>query len=54
MKDLLFLDNFNKWMSGVVIEVFLYEGGWFVVEFEKQDVGVQVGCAVVYLRSPCK
>ena len=24
--------EFNKWISGVIIEVFPREGGWFVVE----------------------
>jgi len=31
-------------MCGVVIEVFPREGVWFVVEFEKHDVCVHVGC----------
>jgi hypothetical protein len=39
-------------MSGVVIEVFPCEGRRFVVEFAKQDVGVHVGCAGVYLCTP--
>ena len=31
----------------MITEVYPREGGWFVVEFEKQDIHVRVGHAVV-------
>jgi len=37
-----------------LLKVFPCEGGRFVVEFEKQDVGMCVGCAVVYVHRVSK
>jgi hypothetical protein len=37
-------------MCGVVIEVFPFEGGRFVVEFEKHDLCVRVGCTAVFKK----
>jgi hypothetical protein len=34
-------------MSGVVIKIFPREGVWFFVDFEKQDVRMRIGCAVI-------
>jgi len=43
----LFLDGVQQMDVWRVIEVFPREGGWFIVEFEKQDERVRVGCAEV-------
>jgi hypothetical protein len=39
---LILRPEFNKWLSSVVIEVFVRESGCFVVEFEKEGVLVDV------------
>jgi hypothetical protein len=46
---LILRPEFNKWLSGVVIEVFPRESGRFVVEFEKEDVHVDVCFLVAVL-----